>query len=74
MNSFQTQRVERLREILGDPQIQEGELLQSLSEYLESEIASAYGRGYRHGTNAEKPSALQAGRLRPKGPSAGRAR
>lgn len=74
MNSFQNQRLEKLRELLAEPQLSDGELVQQLSDFVESEVASAYGRGYRHGQQAGKPSALQAGKLRQKGRSAVRAK
>lgn len=74
MTSFKEQRQEKLRELLEDPQIQDGELVQSLSDFMEGEIAAAYGRGVRHAQQAEKPSALEAGRLRPKGRTAEGAR
>lgn len=73
MNSFKDQRQAKLRELLQEPHIQDDELVQELSEYLESEIASAYGRGLRHGQGADKPSALHAGKLRPSGRFAERA-
>lgn len=65
MTSFKEQRLQKLRELLEEPQIQDGELVQSLSDFMESEIASAYGRGVRQAQQAEKPSALKAGKLRP---------
>jgi len=48
MNSFKKQREEKLLELL-DPQLSEDEIVRGLSDYLESEIAAAFGRGVRQG-------------------------
>lgn len=74
MTSFKDQRQEKLRELLDEPQIQDGELVQALSDFLEGEIAAAYGRGVRYAQQAGKSSAPRAGRFQPKGRTAERAR
>ena len=63
MNSFKTQRLERLQELLDQPHVQDGELVQELSDFVEAEIASAYGRGYRHGQEPDKHSAPRDGKF-----------
>ncbi|MBN1611393.1 MAG: hypothetical protein JW940_32465 [Polyangiaceae bacterium] len=74
MNSYAEQRRAQLLELLG-PQATTDDVVAALSDFVESEVRSAYRRGYRHGSDrggsntrrryGEKGSAVQNGLLRP---------
>ncbi|MBM4398467.1 MAG: hypothetical protein FJ087_22600 [Deltaproteobacteria bacterium] len=76
MNPYQDKRRAELLQLL-DPQQTTDQVVQALSDFVESEVRAAYRRGYQHGRDRAAPtdrrhfgdrgSAVQNGRLHPVG-------
>jgi len=74
MNPYADKRRAELLQLL-DPQQTTEEVVQALSDFVESEVRAAYRRGYRHGEGrgapedrrlfGERGSAVQNGKLHP---------
>lgn len=62
MNSYQQARREKLAELLSDPRVPYEDVLESVGQFVEEAVQSAYYRGLR-GVSNPRLSALQAGKL-----------
>lgn len=70
MNAYQTTRRQKLADLIADAKQPMRERFESVAGLLEEEIRAAYHRGFRDGAR-QRPSALQAGKLRPVEPVRG---
>ena len=62
MNSYETARRQRLAELLSDPRVSYEDLLESVGQFLEESVRTAFYNGLR--AQSKKPmSALRAGKL-----------